>query len=265
MVQTKSKNNRTEQDDEEGLFTPVITGGDEATENTDTEQLPNEAEGGDGVFTPYMEKMTPRGSPDTIKQMLAMILSALLGAILMILILGGRKTYNITEQVVAPPSASTNDVVVQGNTTTLVSEEYQLRFNSGTSSYGMSDKEFEQACIKLDEITEDFVDGLIHDFYVGFPTFKIEKIATVGVGTCTNGNSYLTTRFQTSVVFANDSIAIPSNYEIGILLMDHFTDPSTLASYKSAVREELSQIRFFQYAARAGSNSPTFTFYNLVN
>ena len=268
MVQTKSKNNRTEQDDEEGLFTPVITGGDEATENTDTEQLPNEAEGGEGVFTQYMEKMTPRGSPDTVKQMLAMILSALLGAIIMILILGGRKTYNITEQVVAPPSASTNDNVGLRNTT---SEEYQLTFsdpNNRYNNYALSDKEFETACVKLRQVTAMFVGSMIFDLYAAdYPVIAVDQVKTVAVGLCTHdGGSSVTTRYQTTITFAADSLYIPSYFELSINLMDFFTDPKSLAAYQSYVREELSDISFFRSVVTAGNTyAPSFKLYSFVN
>ena len=141
----------------------------------------NRGENGTSHFDEYTSRLTPGSNPSLIKQGLIMLLSAFVGATIMILILGGRKTYNITEVISTPPtptistpnpssSIPPNRAQVVTSTSLPFSISYAIKYNG--SPY--EENQLRDTCRKVLSATSGFLDEKIKLYFLTtFPQFQV--------------------------------------------------------------------------------------------
>ena len=148
----------------------------------------NGGENGTSHFDEYTSRLTRPGSnPSLIKQGLIMLLSAFVGATLMILILGGRKTYNITQEVPSLSSSSN----LQGEDSMPIMTSNPLPF---TISYAAANgprqllppDQARAICERMEASTSSFVDEKIKLYFLTTfqQQFQIASILLETNSTC---------------------------------------------------------------------------------
>ena len=169
--------NNNDEEEEQGSSVNIY----DQSEVEDIENLSPESGGKNHENSGLFFRLTPGANPSLIKQGLIMLLSAFVGATIMILILGGRKTYNITEVIPSPPTSTIsapnpsssippNRAQVVTSTSLPFSISYAIKYNG--SPY--EENQLRDTCRKVLSATSGFLDEKIKLYFLTtFPQFQV--------------------------------------------------------------------------------------------